>query len=228
MRLLVVLAQKILAVIVAIRGTNDDVDVVLVGLRVLWKSDALLDFWDAVDVGNVPAVTFLKASGYQDGHPGYSSPLAEQTFLVDTLNRLQRLPQWKHMAVMISYVTPGGWYDHAMAPIISASSTAYDAVSGPGVCGTPNGSALPGTCGYGMRMPFLLISRLAKVSFVDSTLTDISAVTRFIRENWGLGDLDPDSFDRKAGSLMNMFDSRWRRRAKKLFLDPSTGNPLKR
>ncbi len=39
----------------------------------------LSDFWAAVDAGNLPAVSFLKAAGYQDGHAGYSDPLDEQT-----------------------------------------------------------------------------------------------------------------------------------------------------
>jgi phospholipase C len=29
-------------------------------------------FWAAVDASNMPAVSFLKAPGYQDGHAGYS------------------------------------------------------------------------------------------------------------------------------------------------------------
>ena len=29
------------------------------------------DFFDAVNAGNFPAVTYLKAPGYQDGHAGY-------------------------------------------------------------------------------------------------------------------------------------------------------------
>ena len=49
------------------------------------------DFWAAADHGNLPAVSFLKAAKYQDGHAGYSDPLDEQTFLVDTINRLERL-----------------------------------------------------------------------------------------------------------------------------------------
>ena len=32
------------------------------------------DFFDAVNAGNFPAVSFLKAPGYQDGHAGYSDP----------------------------------------------------------------------------------------------------------------------------------------------------------
>ena len=48
------------------------------------------DFFDAVNAGNFPAVSFLKAPGYQDGHAGYSDPLDEQTFIVDTINFLSQ------------------------------------------------------------------------------------------------------------------------------------------
>ncbi len=40
----------------------------------------LSDFWAALDAGNMPAVSFLKAPGYEDGHAGYSDPLDEQHF----------------------------------------------------------------------------------------------------------------------------------------------------
>ncbi len=57
------------------------------------------DFFDAVSAGNFPSVSFMKAPGYQDGHSGYSDPLDEQTFVVDTINFLMsllsgRTPPW--------------------------------------------------------------------------------------------------------------------------------------
>ncbi|MEB3101941.1 alkaline phosphatase family protein [Ferviditalea candida] len=48
------------------------------------------DFWTAVDNGNMPAVSYLKVPMYQDGHAGYSDPLDEQTFIVNTINLLQK------------------------------------------------------------------------------------------------------------------------------------------
>jgi phospholipase C len=48
------------------------------------------DFFDAVNAGNFPAVSFLKAPGYQDGHAGYSDPLDEQTFIVNTISFLMK------------------------------------------------------------------------------------------------------------------------------------------
>ena len=40
----------------------------------------------ALAAGNLPAVSYLKAPAYQDGHAGNSDPLDEQTFLVNTIN----------------------------------------------------------------------------------------------------------------------------------------------
>ena len=71
------------------------------------------DFFDAVNAGNFPAVVFLKAPGFQDGHAGYSDPLDEQTFIVNTINFLQKQRDWESTAVVIAYDDSDGWYDHA-------------------------------------------------------------------------------------------------------------------
>lgn len=181
------------------------------------------DFWAAASAGSVPAVSFLKAPGYQDGHADYSDPLLEQAFLVDTLNRLQKLPEWERMAVIIAYDDSDGWYDHVMSPIVSQSNTAEDALTGVAACGTAAPGAYQGRCGYGPRQPFLVVSPFAKVNFVDSTVTDQASILRFIEDNWNLGRIGDQSFDAKAGSLVNMFDFQREPRAHRLFLDPTTG-----
>ncbi|HYZ57320.1 MAG TPA: alkaline phosphatase family protein, partial [Streptosporangiaceae bacterium] len=45
-------------------------------------------FYQTLKDGNMPAVSYLKASEYQDGHPGYSDPLDEQNFLVNSINQI--------------------------------------------------------------------------------------------------------------------------------------------
>ena len=72
------------------------------------------DFWAAADSGNLPAVSYLKAPDYQDGHAGYSDPADEQTWLVDTINHLQSLHTWKSTAVVVAYDDSDGWYDHVL------------------------------------------------------------------------------------------------------------------
>src|SRR5262249_25749347 len=186
----------------------------------------LSDFWSAAAIGNVPAVSFLKAPGYQDGHAEYSDPLAEQTFLVDTLNRLQTLPQWHSLAVFITYDDSDGWYDHVLGPIIRQSNTPADALTGPGSCGTAAPGAYQGRCGYGPRLPLLVVSPFAKHNSVDHTVTDQSSLLRFIEDNWELGQIGGQSFDEQAGPLLNLFDFKGDHEARRLFLDPATGQPV--
>jgi phospholipase C len=182
----------------------------------------LSDFWAAVENGNMPAVSYLKAAAYQDGHAGYSDPLDEQVFLVETLNRLQRLREWRNTAVFIAYDDSDGWYDHAMPPNVSQSQTVRDGLTGEGLCGTsPSLNGYGGRCGYGPRLPLLVVSPWARRNFVDHSITDQSSLLRFVEDNWNLGRLDASSDD-LAGSVNGMFDFE-HRRSDRLFLDPSTG-----
>ena len=184
----------------------------------------LSDFFDAINAGNFPEVVYLKAPGFQDGHAGYSDPLAEQQFLVNTINRLQQLPDWKNTAVIISYDDSDGWYDHVMPPVVTPSSTTADVLTGPGSCGTPAKGAIQGKCGFGPRLPLLVVSPLAKHNFVDNTLTDQASILRFIEDNWGTGRIGGDSADQRAGTLLKMFDFRGGDRDRRLILDPNTGD----
>jgi phospholipase C len=191
------------------------------------------DFFDAVTAGNFPAVSFLKAPGYQDGHAGYSDPLDEQTWVVNTINFLEKQPEWSSTAVIIAYDDSDGWYDHQMGPILSSSVSPQDALTGPGVCGTGT-NALPGInpavtphaqgrCGYGPRLPFLVISPYAKQNFVDHNVTDQTSVLRFIEGNWLASQrVNPGSFDYYAGNITNMLDFT-APPAPVVILDPTTG-----
>ncbi|MDP4105427.1 MAG: alkaline phosphatase family protein [Bacillota bacterium] len=166
------------------------------------------DFWTAVDKGNMPSVSYLKAPMAQDGHAGYSDPIDEQKFIVDTINKLQKTSEWKDTAVVISYDDSDGWYDHALAP--------------------NNGQTVDsGKAGYGPRLPLLVISPYAKSNFVDHGLTDQSSILKFIEDNWNLGRIGGTSLDAKAGSIENMFDFTKGPRTQKLFLDGNTGEPIK-
>jgi len=193
----------------------------------------MMDFWKAVDAGNLPAVSFLKAAGYQDGHAAYSDPLDEQTFLVNTINRLQQTPFWKNTAVIIAYDDSDGWYDHVMPPIVNQSDDTQTRLPGAqhdnlinGTCGASD-KAMAGQqdrCGYGPRQPLLVISPWARENYVDHSVTDQASILRFIEDNWNLGRID-DSLDQLAGSLNGMFDFSHRAHDddRRLFLDPTTG-----
>ena len=82
----------------------------------------------------MPAVSFLKAPAYADGHAGYSNPLDEQTFVVNTINAIQQSPQWATTVIIVAYDDSDGWYDHR-SNVVNGSKGSADALSGAGVCG---------------------------------------------------------------------------------------------
>jgi phospholipase C len=194
----------------------------------------LQDFYAAVAEGNFPAVNFIKAQAFQDGHAGYSDPLDEQTFVVDLVNFLEAQPTWSSTAVVVMYDDSDGWYDHQMGPIMNTSVGPDDALTGPGLCGSA-ATALPGynptanphalgRCGYGPRMPLLVISPWAKQNFVDHTVTDQSSIIRFVEDNWlSQQRIGQGSFDGIASSIAQMFNFTKIRSNGTLFLNPSNG-----
>jgi phospholipase C len=204
------------------------------------------DFFAAINAGNFPSVSFLKAQAFQDAHPGNSDPLDEQTFVTTVINFLQNTPYWKDTAVVIAYDDSDGWYDHVMPPIVNQSSSTADVLtttittSSSGVvtatqsCGN-GATALPGNqgtapaqgrCGYAIRQPLLVISPWSRENFVDHTLTDQTSVLRFIEDNWLFSErTGAGSYDNIANSIIQMFDFNNCRSGEdqKVILDPATG-----
>jgi phospholipase C len=177
------------------------------------------DFSNALAAGNMPAVSFLKAPAYQEGHAGYSDPLDEQTFIVDIVNAIEQSQFWASTAIIIAYDDSDGWYDHVIN-IVNGSATTVDALNGTGTCGSSTATAanaLPGVnpstahaqgrCGYGPRLPLLVISPWAKSNYIDSTVTDQSSIPRFIEDVFLSSQrIGGGSFDSIAGTLDNLFD----------------------
>ncbi|MGI8802861.1 MAG: phospholipase C [Solirubrobacteraceae bacterium] len=189
-----------------------------------------------VSPDRLPGVSFLKAPGYQDGHPGYSDPLDEQQFIANEINALQHTPDWASTAVVIAYDDSDGWYDHAYSGVHNPSNTSQvatppgpqDFLSGAGLCGPATATPLAGQagrCGYGPRTPLLVISPWAKKGFVDHALTDQASILKFAEDNWGLPRI-AGSYDAIAGSLNSLFSFRGTRGANSpLLIDPTTGQP---
>jgi phospholipase C len=185
---------------------------------------ALTDLFNAIAAGNLPAVTFVKASAVNTGHPSTSTPLAEQGFLAETINALMATPQWDTMAILIAYDDSDGWYDHVMPPIVNPSSdSANDTLAGSGMCGTSPSGTYQDRCGYGPRLPFLVISPYAKQNYVDHNLNDQTSILRFIEDNWGLPQIGDQSFDAIAGSILGHFDFNDAPHTQTVMLNPTTG-----
>jgi phospholipase C len=180
--------------------------------------------------GNMPAVSYLKAAEYQDGHPGYSDPLDEQNFIVNTVNEIEKSKFWSSTAIVVTYDDSDGWYDHQKSPIVNGSN---DATLDTALCSSV--AVRVGTrsdrCGYGPRLPLVVISPWTKDNFVSHNMTDQSSIPRFIEDNWLHGQrIGGGSFDSIAGSLDakgGVLDFRQFPDIRRFTLDPTTGEIVK-
>jgi phospholipase C len=182
----------------------------------------LTDFDASLKAGSMPAVSFLKAPSYQDGHAAYSDPLDEQRFLVSTINRIQQSPEWSSTAIFIAYDDSDGWYDHAPPKITNGSS---DAAQDTPLCRSVHAAGgYQDRCGPSQRLPLLAISPYSRVNHVDHGYAEQTSVLRFIEDNWRLGRIGDASLDTRAGGVGGLLDF-WHPRARPLTLDPKTGAP---
>lgn len=193
----------------------------------------------------LPAVSFLKAPGYEDGHPGYSDPADEQAFVTREIDSLMRTSDWRSTAVIVNWDDSDGWYDHVYSGVTNPSLSPADNLTNTTFSGATSGQCGPkpqtkaplageqGRCGFGPRLPMLVISPWAQTNHVDSDLTDQASIINFIEYNWNLpgipGSADQvlSSLDRSEGrqfDLAGMFNFH-HPEGQRLILSPVTGEP---
>jgi phospholipase C len=190
----------------------------------------LSDFYETIKDGNMPAVSFLKAAEYQDAHPGYSDPLDEQNFIVNTVNQIEQSRYWSSTAIVITYDDSDGWYDHQDSPRVNGSDTTADAA----VCtSTPTRlGSYPDRCGYGPRLPLVVISPYTRSNYVSHNVTDQSSIIKFVEDNWlGGKRIGGGSYDAIAGSLDasgGVLDFHASPNRNRILLSPTTGEIVSR
>jgi len=125
------------------------------------------------------------------------------------------------------------WYDHALGQIVNQSTTAADALSGSAPAVTaplryPASIRPPSMrkdgCGFGPRLPLLVVSPWAKRNYVDHTLTDqhpfcVSSKTIGSRANGSA----PAHIDTITNPINHMFNFEFPENSQRVVLDPSTG-----
>ena len=127
-------------------------------------------------------------SGEESEHPPFA-PCKGENFSVDIINAAMKLPQWKEMAIVLTWDDWGGFYDHVPPPVHKCANGQIDQV--------------------GFRVPLLVISPYAKKGFVLSTQAEQASVPRLVEELWGMTFMetrDKNARDMRSGSLMPAFD----------------------
>jgi phospholipase C len=164
--------------------------------------------------------------------------------------------------VIVNYDDSDGWYDHVYGPVVNQSHSVSDNLTNTvfdtsprtnpvsGLCtstkaahhhgppaGPPAGPGGPlageqGRCGFGPRLPMLVISPWAKTNDVDHNLSDQASIINFVEYNWHLpgigGSFDQvlDPLDHHEGvkfDLGGMFDFSAPPNDAPYILNPSTG-----
>jgi phospholipase C len=130
----------------------------------------LEDFDGEVNNGTLPAVSFLKP-GDDDGHPGYSTLAAFESFVNHAVDEVQNNPSlWQSTAIFVTFDEGGGYYDSGYIQPVSFF-------------------------GDGTRVPMIVISPYAKPGYISHTYTDHVSILKFIERNWNLQPLSSRSLD---------------------------------
>ncbi len=140
-----------------------------------------------LDQGYLGAVTWIVPPYNRSDHPGGTSLCDGENWTTDLINRIMRMPDWRHTAIVLTWDEWGGFYDHVAPP-------------------------QPDRFGMGVRVPMLVISPWARRG-VDHTTYDFTSVLKFIGEDFGLPLLS--ARERQANSLRSAFQfahplHRWR------------------
>ena len=186
----------------------------------------LSDFYSTLKDGNMPAVSFLKAACV----PGRATPATPTRSTSSTSwstrstrskrpgsgsPRRSSSPMTTLTAGMTTRTRPGST---ARTPSLTLRCAPVEP--------TTLGS-LAYRCGYGPRLPLVVISPYTSENHVSQDLTDQSSIIKFIEDNWLHGErIGGGSFDQIAGSLDapgGVLNFRARPHFAPVILDPTTG-----
>jgi len=120
------------------------------------------DLYNDIYDGTLPAVSFVKPSGFLDGHPASSKMDLLEGFVKKIVTEVQANPSlWASTAIMITFDEGGGDWDSGYVQPIDFF-------------------------GDGTRIPFIVVSPYSTGGKVSHTYTDHVSILKFIEKNWGL------------------------------------------
>jgi phospholipase C len=120
------------------------------------------DLYADIQSGNLPAVSFVKPSGYTDGHPASSKLDLLEGFTKKIVDMVQANPTlWADTAIMITMDEGGGYYDSGYVQALDYF-------------------------GDGTRIPMIVVSKYSTGGNISHTYADHASVLKFIEANWKL------------------------------------------
>ena len=133
------------------------------------------DLYTDIANGKLPAVSFVKPSGWVDGHPASSKWNLYEGFVKKIVEAVQANPKlWASTAIFITTDEGGGYYDSGYVQPLDFF-------------------------GDGTRIPLLVVSRYTKPGHISHSYADHVSILKFIERNWNL----PTISDRSRDNLPN-------------------------
>ena len=162
-------------------------------------------FNDRAKSGTLPAVAFVDANIAEDVNGEDEHPPGDiqtgQKLVSDVVHTLFASPQWKQLALFITYDENGGIYDHVVPP----AACPPDDIA-PDLTNSED-QAFPGRFDQlGFRVPVMVVSPFTKPGFVSHHVYDHTSITRFIETKFKLPALT--NRDANADPMLDFFDFR--------------------
>ena len=138
----------------------------------LFDTDRL---YQDIQNGTLPAVSFVKPSGWVDGHPASSKWDLFEGFVKKIVDQVQSNPElWRTTAIFVTVDEGGGYYDSGYVQPLDFF-------------------------GDGTRIPLIVVSPYTKPGHISHNYADHVSILKFIERNWGL----PTISDRSRDNLPN-------------------------
>jgi len=130
-----------------------------------------LDLYDAIEDGSLPAVSFVKSSTFNDGHPASSKVELFEAFTKKIIDKVQANKDlWENTAILVTVDEGGGYYDSGYVQPLDYF-------------------------GDGTRIPLIVVSKYSQGGHVSHEYSDHASIPKFIERNWDLPKLSQYSRD---------------------------------
>ena len=129
------------------------------------------ELYEDIDLSNLPAVSIVKPSGFNDGHPASSKLDLFEGFVKKIVESVQaNATLWDNTAIFITEDEGGGYYDSGYIQPVDFF-------------------------GDGTRIPLIVVSKYSEGGIVSHEYGDQVSLIKFIEKNWGLSPITTRSRD---------------------------------
>jgi phospholipase C len=135
------------------------------------------DLYAGIKSGQLPAVSYVKPSGWVDGHPASSKLDLFEGFVKEIVDGVKANPKlWADTAILVTFDEGGGYWDSGYVQPLDFF-------------------------GDGTRIPMIAVSKFSTGAHISHSYTDHVSVAKFIEANWGLKPITHRSRDNLPNPL---------------------------